>query len=170
MPAMPSFVTTAAGQRFWEEFGPACNALGLLESLDVIAYGVLCESFATLEDMRTAFDQAPWFTQAVGTNGAEQPNPLLTEIRNQVKGILNLLAEFGMTPAARQKLTGSTSATPADPHSDPMAVLFDQANDSGDIPSQPDAPTPTKPTKRKRRRKAASKRPAKKKTATAKTN
>lgn len=166
MPDLPAFVTTETGKRFWNEFGPGCNALGLLESLDVVAYGILCESFAALEDMRAEFAGCPYYTQTCGKNGAEQANPLLTEIRNQVKGILTLLSEFGMTPVSRQKLTGSTSATPVDPNADEMAQLFDIANSGDDgPPPPPDAPTKSKATKRPRKKaakKAAKKKPVKK--------
>ena len=140
MPELPAFVSSDDGREFWEEFGPAVNALGLLESLDSPAFAILAESFATLKDLRREWDSDQRFTITVGDNGAEQPNPLLDQIGKQVKGILQLLAEFGMTPVSRQKLTGSTSATPIDPNADPMAALANEANELGSIPKPPDAP------------------------------
>ncbi len=162
MPDRPPFITTATGERFWAEFGPQINALGLLETLDTPAFAMLCEAFAMLEDLRTQFASDRRYTIAIGENGAEQPNPLLGEIGKQVKGILQLLGEFGMTPVSRQKLTGSTSATPLDPNADPMARLFDEANNGN--PQLPDLPELPKAVKKKR----AAKRSPRKKTPAAK--
>lgn len=140
MPAVPDFVSSDLGRKFWDEYGPRVNALGLLEVLDAPAFAMLCEAFAALKDMRDEFDANPEFTSHVGENGAQQPNPLLALISKQMKGVLELLSEFGMTPVARQKLTGSTSATPVDPNADPMAALAKQANEAGNIPTPPPPP------------------------------
>ena len=140
MPDVPVFVSSDEARQFWDEFGTAINALGLLESLDAPAFAILCESFATLKDMRREWNSDPEYTKVVGKNGALQPNPLLDQIAKQVAGILKLLSEFGMTPVSRQKLTGSTSATPIDPNADPMAALAQQANEIGSIPKPPDSP------------------------------
>lgn len=140
MPPVPDFVTSEIGRKFWHEYGPRINALGLLEVLDAPAFAMLCEAFAALKDMRDEFDANPEYTNPVGENGALQPNPMLALISKQMKGVLELLSEFGMTPVARQKLTGSTSATPADPNADPMAALAQQANEAGSIPKPPPPP------------------------------
>lgn len=138
LPDMPDFVCTEVGRRFWDTYAAPLNKLGLLEFLDATAFAILCESFATLDDMRGSFSGE--YTHIVGTNGALQTNPLVTEIRNQTKAVLALLEHFGLTPVGRQKLTGSTSATPADPNADPMAALANEVMNGGQIPDQPDTP------------------------------
>lgn len=168
MPGIPPFIDSDEGRRVWFEYGPQINALGLLETLDAPAFAMLCESFALLDDMRTEFAGNPEFTICVGENGAVQPNPLLTEIGKQAKAILALLGEFGMTPVSRQKLTGSTSACPVDLNADPMAQLFDEAENALDFDDiDPPGLTleTTKPKRRATKKKAAKKKVAKKKAA-----
>ena len=169
MPRMPDFVSTDVAAEFWRTYGPPCNRLGLLESLDAPAYGMLSETFSLLQQLRDAFAEDGRLTIAIGENGAEQPNPLLGEIAKQTKAILALLSEFGMTPVSRQKLTGSTSAEPVDPNADPMAALFAAVSGPGGAPPPPPPEPAQKPTakrkptpKRKPKKKAAAKSPARK--------
>lgn len=138
MPPVPAFVTSDVGQRIWNEYGPALNRLGLLEFLDATAFSILCESVAGLEDIRREWSGDQRYTIRVGTNGSEQPNPLLAEMRNATKGVLTQLEAFGLTPVGRQKLTGSTAATPIDLNADPMAALANEITDG--IPDQPQPP------------------------------
>lgn len=134
------------GQEIWDKYGDTLNALGLLEVLDAIAFGLLCDAIATLHDMRDEFARDGSFTNVCGENGALQANPLVTMIAQQTKGVLQLAAEFGMTPRGRINLTGSLSCNPDAGAVNPMEALLKEVTASGQ-PSASSAVAPQTETK-----------------------
>jgi len=143
------------GRELWDKYAETINALGLLEVLDAVSFALLCDSIATLLDMREAFARDPDYTNLVGENGALQVNPICQLIAQQTKGVLNLAAEFGMTPRGRMNLTGSLSCS-ADPEAvNPMEQLLREVTGTGGA-----AATPQPESKASRpKRKAAKKKP-----------
>lgn len=144
--------------KLWSEFGPALNQLGLLESLDAVAFSLLCEAidaYLHARDQLSADD----LVILVGAkydkegqciyDGSPQQNPLVSIVRQQTKAIRELLVEFGMTPGGRIRLTGSTSVKPDAQTKDPLEALAERM---GQLVVDP--PAKTKPTARKRKRKA----------------
>lgn len=150
-PEPPDWLDNNEALGLWREYAATINALGLLERLDSIAFATLCNAFATLQEMKRKFARDPDYTLVVGENGAVQQNPLCQMIAQQVKGVLQLLAEFGMTPVSRKRLTGSTSCEPAGARKNPMEALMEEAQAS--IPTQPVSAPPDK-TKRRPKAKA----------------
>jgi P27 family predicted phage terminase small subunit len=117
------------GQEIWDRYSDTLNALGILEVLDAIAFGLLCDSIATLQDMRDQLQPGD-FVNVCGENGALQANPLVTMIAQQTKGVLALAAEFGMTPRGRINLTGSLSCNPDAGAVNPMEALLKEVTGS----------------------------------------
>lgn len=151
VPDPPDWLTDPRSLEFWNRYALQLNALGLLENLDATAFAMLCDGVVAYLD---ASEQlvASELVQTVGKNGAQQQNPLVSIIRQQAKGVRELLAEFGMTPQSRTALTGSTSATPIDAEQDPFELLLKQYGDQFN-----GGPKPKKRTTRT----ASRKRPAK---------
>jgi len=174
MPSPPEWLAGENALAMWHKYGPTLNALGLLESLDAIAFAMLCDSLDALLKQREKLDGVPLVVM-VGENGAEQQHPLVGIVRQQFKAVQSLLAEFGLTPSSRTALTGSTSVKPIEAAVDPLEALMEQMGTIGDaIPDE--SPQPITPRKRKAAKKraarkttpkkrAAKKRPARKKTA-----
>lgn len=117
------------GQEIWDKYSDTLNSLGILEVLDAIAFGLLCDSIATLHDMRQQLQPGD-FVNVCGENGALQANPLVTMIAQQTKAVLTLAAEFGMTPRGRITLTGSLSCTPDAGAVNPMEALLREVTGS----------------------------------------
>lgn len=124
-PEPPSWLTDE-GRELWDQYSDTLNALGILERLDAISFGVLCDSIAALLDMRKEFARDGSYTNAVGENGAVQANPLVQLIAQQTKGVITLSSEFGMTPRGRINLTGSLSCDPDAGAVNPMQALLDE--------------------------------------------
>lgn len=149
-PQRPDNLTDEAAE-LWERYAETINALGLLESLDGVAFALLVESIATLDDMRKQFARDGEYTNVCGENGALQANPLVNMIAQQTKGILSLCAEFGMTPRGRVALTGSLSCTPEADDVDPMEALMREMQSDNSLTETKRKPTKkaTKKTTRK---------------------
>jgi P27 family predicted phage terminase small subunit len=156
LPDPPAFVDSSEALAIWHQYAPALNRLGLLETLDAIAFGMLCDACVAYVQARDQLSPDN-LVITVGEFGAEQQNPLVSIIRQQSKAVREFLGEFGMTPGSRSALTGSTSATPGQQEVDPLEALMSQFGQSAP-PKVPDPP-PVTP----RRRQAAKKKAAKKK-------
>ena len=79
-------------------------------------------------------------------------------MRSQTKGLRELLSDFGMTPAARTSLTGSTSAEPAGVEAvDPLALLMAKMNGGGPPAGNTSAAAEREKKKRTPPKKAAKK-------------
>lgn len=152
VPAPPDWMTDENALAIWEQYQGPLNALGLLETLDAVAFAMLCEAIVAYRDARSQLSPDD-LVQSVGEAGALQQHPLVSIIRQQSKAVREFLAEFGMTPASRTALTGSTSAIPAGDQTDPFERVLSEF-------AEPEPPA-TPPTKRKAAKKPA--RPAKRK-------
>lgn len=143
--------------RIWHEFAPVLNRLGLLESLDRVAYAMLCDAVAGYLRIRDEISREELVLFA-GDSGYPTPNPLCALMRGQTKAVRELLSDFGMTPTSRSSLTGSTSVEPRTAEEvDPLEQLLQQLGSSEAPATAPAAPV------RKPRRQAA-KKAAKKRT------
>ena len=164
MPDRPDWVNDPVSVELWDKFGQIVHGLGLLESLDAIAFGLLCDAIASLMDMRENFARNPDYLNTVGENGALQINPLCQLIAQQTKGVLTLAAEFGMTPRGRVNLTGSLTCIADAAALDPMEQLLREITKPLPGLEEPphvavDASGPSRTTRTKKgKAKAASKR------------
>lgn len=162
LPDPPEWLEDSVSLQHWHKYGPILNRLGLLESLDAVAFGMLCDAIACFLSAR---DQLPAdeLVVYVGENGAAAQNPLVSIIRQQAKAIKDLLSEFGMTPSSRTGLTGSTSVERTAKELDPLEELAKQFG-SAEPPPKPTTPRRRLAKKKAAKKKAAKKRPTKKRT------
>ena len=153
LPERPDWVTSDRAIELWEQFGRSLNQLGLLESLDAVAFGMLCEGFAAwLQAVQELSTEQ--LVQLVGEQHHPTQNPLVSIVRQNSKGVRELLSEFGMTPASRTQLTGSTSATRQTTAVDPLEELAKKFGSA--MPPEP-VPTPKRRAVRKKKRTTAKK-------------
>lgn len=155
LPDPPAFLDNAEALKLWHQYAPALNRLGLLETLDALAFAMLCDAVVAYREARDQLEPHNLVVH-VGEHGAEQQNPLVSIIRQQSKAVREFLCEFGMTPGSRTSLTGSTSATPRGAELDPLEQLMASMGEAQ--PAAAAAPAkPSTPRKRKAKktRKAA---------------
>lgn len=144
-----------SGRELWDTYSDTLNSLGLLEFLDAVSFGVLCDAIAAWRQMRDEFERDGQYLNSVGENGALQINPLCQMIAQQTKAVLQLAAEFGMTPRGRINLTGSLGCSAVVAENPMEALLREAAAGSTDVISGATAAAPktaskaSKPAKRK---------------------
>jgi len=112
----------------------------LLESLDAVAFGMLCDAYGGYLRIREelACEQLVLLS---GDSNYPTANPLCALMRSQTKGLRELLSDFGLTPASRTSLTGSTSATPAEQaDADPLSTLIEQMSQTAERPQRKQTP------------------------------
>lgn len=103
----------AGAAAVWEQLAPPLIANGLLTSVDVPAFTVLCTEYARWRELDA-------LVRTTGGNiiviaGRPQANPALREMQRSRDAVLALLSQFGMTPSARRSSLPRVPAKPADP-------------------------------------------------------
>ena len=90
----------------WERLAPALRVNRLLSSGDISSFQMYCEAWAV---WRTASDliNAPGFqlTREHPITGNVGKHPILAVRDDAHRQVLSLLSEFGLTPAARSKMS-----------------------------------------------------------------
>jgi len=102
-----------AAKREWRRLAPELERLGVLRIVDRAVFACYCEAVAEYQ----------WATEEVRRggrigqvkNGAEYVLPAVTIATNAAKRIRDLAGEFGMTPAARGRVTFPGNGKEADP-------------------------------------------------------
>lgn len=102
MELAPDWLSPPA-QEHWPAIARQLHEAGLLTGLDVAALGLYCEAFARWKD---ANDKVVKLGAVVkSAHGYPIPSPYL-QIANQAYAQLTrMLAEFGMTPSSRSRVT-----------------------------------------------------------------
>lgn len=156
MPDPPDWMTSARALQVWHEYGPTLNALGLLESLDAVAFSLLCDGLSALLEAREELNGQDLVVE-VGEHNSPIQNPLVSIVRQQVKAVQDLLTDFAMTPGGRIRLTGSTSVKADHQTKDPLEALAEKMGQmvSDGIPQE------SPPAKRAGKKKAAKRKPTK---------
>lgn len=109
-PSCPSWLGTEA-KREWKRVVDELAVLGLLTSIDRAALAAYCESYQIWHDARKSLDGAGTLTQQT-ESGYLAPRPEVGIINTALKNMHKFMAEFGMTPAARTRVSAETPETP----------------------------------------------------------
>jgi P27 family predicted phage terminase small subunit len=110
VPELPAYLTGHARQE-WERVAPEVFRLGLLTTVDISAFGAYCWAYATWRTALEAVDRVaesdPVFKGLIvkARTGTPVENPLYLASRQPASDMLKFAAEFGMTPAARARLS-----------------------------------------------------------------
>lgn len=100
-PDMPDWLDARA-QEFWRKMAPMLERQGLLTEIDGPAFAVLCDTYSQI--IAATEEIAKDGATVPGTQGTMKKHPGWT-IRNQLAQQFRLLcAEFGITPAGRNRL------------------------------------------------------------------
>lgn len=139
-PDMPRWLSKEA-KKAWKRLAPELLHYNLLARVDQMAFAMLCQTIGRMEIVERALAGRQALREAAKEEAAQalvdttktghQQQAALYTILNREQGKLNsLLAEFGLSPAQRARVSTAIRA---------QAKLFD-ANDGGSNPSPQQPP------------------------------
>lgn len=99
-PKPPAWLSKGARVE-WRRLAPVAFNLGSLKFADMRAFGLLCETLAQAEDARRTIAR-DGMTIAAGSGG-RKAHPALRVLATAQAQAAKLMAEFGLTPAARSR-------------------------------------------------------------------
>lgn len=129
IPTPPKHLVGAA-RKEWKRITPLLEELGLISGLDVAALALYCQSYGRLVELETAFNKRvdvqtsaglalPEAVAKVATgvtpSGYEQQSVIVQLIRSHREEVHRYLAHFGLSPAARARVTPSNFVQPSLP-------------------------------------------------------
>ena len=93
-------------QKVWDELAPMLFNLGVLTEMDIVALTLLCRDIAMYRECLAIVNKEGMVIKMVGSQGQTvlKVNPSYTIQRQLAGDILQMLREFGMTPASRMKI------------------------------------------------------------------
>jgi P27 family predicted phage terminase small subunit len=124
IPSIPKHLGKAAVKE-WRRITPILEELGLVSGLDVAALSLYCQSYGRLVELETAFNAKVAAQVSAGTeiydavlatsigitpSGYQQQSVIVQLIRSHREEVNRYLAHFGLSPAARARVTPSNFA------------------------------------------------------------
>lgn len=121
IPAPPKHLAKA-GVKEWRRITPILEELGLVSGLDVAALSLYCQSYGRLVELETAFnarvaqqvdggaaqhDAVLATSIGITPSGYQQQSVIVQLIRSHREEVNRYLAHFGLSPAARARVTPS---------------------------------------------------------------
>ena len=103
---MPDWLSPDAAKH-WPLVAKQLHDAGLLTAIDVTALGLYCEAFARWKDANARIVKHG--TVVKSPNGYPIQSPYLAIANKAHEQMTKLLAEFGMTPSSRSRVTASMS-------------------------------------------------------------
>ena len=117
LPQKPRDLSPIASKA-WDDVVDILTEMRVLDRADGTTVELLCQARADWMEARAAIERdGAYYT---GPTGVMRAHPLLGARSDASKRMLTLLAELGMTPASRSKV----SAAPTDEQDDPAAEYF----------------------------------------------
>ena len=108
------------GQKEWRRLGSHLCKLGLLTDLDLTAFHMYCDSYESWRQYAREARKGPVIRTP---NGYLQRNPYVGMANTAFRMARAMLAEFGLTPAARSRVVGES--TNREGNDELMAWLLD---------------------------------------------
>jgi P27 family predicted phage terminase small subunit len=121
IPPCPDFLQGEA-RKTWHKVSKKLFRIGLLTEIDDMALAILCESWAEYLESSAKLAETEMLVKA--PNGQPMMNPYLVIANQAIKKVRALLAEFGMSPSSRSRI--STAGAGQDSES---GEWFDLLND-----------------------------------------
>lgn len=136
IPTPPKHLSPTA-RKEWRRITPILEELGLISGLDVAALTLYCESYARLVDLQMAFnakvstrvhggedhaDAVLAVSTGTTPSGYQQQSVLVQLINSHRDQVHRFLMHFGLSPAARARVTPSNFVQPELPGITPAAT------------------------------------------------
>lgn len=109
---------TAGAKRAWKRLAPMLDKMGVLTVADSTSLGQLCELIALIGQAQASLNALGSLTyEAVSAGGAtlRRPHPEVAIIADADRRLRTYLNDFGLSPAARSKVTAVDNGAAADP-------------------------------------------------------
>ena len=106
---MPADLSPAA-KAVWKREAPGLEKRKLLDALSAPLFIMLCEQVATVQELNEVIRKDGFVI--TGRGGRQVAHPALSALRSSEKIVLQLLKEFGMTPASRARMGIVSDAEP----------------------------------------------------------
>lgn len=121
IPSPPAHLSDEA-RGWWGWFAGFLDRMGVLTEADAAALEQLCELYVELKGLRKVVEDEGRFYKTTNQNGDAmiRPHPAVAQLADTDRRFRGYLSEFGLTPAARSKV--STMGDDAD--SDPAEAFF----------------------------------------------
>ncbi|MEM8738272.1 MAG: phage terminase small subunit P27 family [Planctomycetota bacterium] len=119
-PRCPTHIKGEA-RKEWKRIVPLLHAAGLLTAIDRNAIEAHCECYARWIEAETQLKKTGLVVKA--PSGYPMQSPYLAVANTAMKQMRGWLAEFGMTPAARTRIT----AEPPEQDAGPSVLVFHPA-------------------------------------------
>ncbi len=103
----PAYLTPGATEA-WRRLAPVLSAMGVLTVADGMAFESLCEAYADVRAARAAIEvhgDTVYETRNIQDGVMRRPHPEVAQLAEAEKRLRGLLGEFGLTPAARSKVS-----------------------------------------------------------------
>ena len=102
----PSKSLNEKERKVWNELAPMLYDVGVLTKMDVVALTLLCRDIAMYQECIATLKKEGKVIKMIGSQGqiVRKVNPCYTIQRQLSDGILQMLREFGMTPASRMRI------------------------------------------------------------------
>jgi P27 family predicted phage terminase small subunit len=89
----------------WRRLAPELHVIGLLTVADVQLFALYCEAYGAWRDAGRTWAHDGRVIVVEAANGNLMKNPALAAVREAARDMLYVAREFGLTPAARCKLS-----------------------------------------------------------------
>ena len=112
IPTMPPGMTPGA-KRAWKRLAVMLDRMGVLTAADATALAQLCECVAMIAQAQAALNSLGSLTyEAVSAGGAtlRRPHPEVAILSDADRRLRTYLNDFGLSPAARSKVSASPAA------------------------------------------------------------
>jgi P27 family predicted phage terminase small subunit len=106
-PAPPEHLSEKA-RRAWDVVSPLLERAGILATADAFALEMLCEAYGDYLDARDAIEEFGgnyYETKNAAGGTMHRAHPAVAVMRDADRRIRGWLAEFGMTPSARTRVS-----------------------------------------------------------------
>ena len=106
MPTCPAHLSPTAKAE-WKRIAAQLHVVGILTQLDRAALAAYCQAYGRWVEAEMKLKETPALIRTA--SGYVQQNPWLQVANKQVELMHKLLAEFGLSPAARSRVTAMPS-------------------------------------------------------------
>jgi len=110
LPSPPSALSTAA-KKIWKSHGAQLEELGVVTKIDEASFAAYCATYARWMELQGYLRTAPLVVER--SNGGLEANPVIKMAADQQVLLLKVAMEFGLTPAARSKVSATASTQDA---------------------------------------------------------
>ena len=100
-PSCPAWLEKEA-KRVWRRLSKGMEQLGILTELDRAAFAGYCQAYARWKEAETFLTQHGSLVKT--PNGYWQQVPQVSIAQSNLKQMMNIAAQFGLTPSARSRI------------------------------------------------------------------